>query len=388
MEFCAIISEFNPFHNGHEYLIKEAKKQTGLPVMCIMSGNFVQRGEPAVVDKYARALCAIDAGADMVVELPTIYSLSSAENFAHGAIKALKDLGCSVIAVGATYDKLSDYQALAKIKNSNLSAAMQDELEKGQNYSSALINVLASKFPTCRNIFADGSNILALEYIHQIMLQKAPIKVLLIKRTDGGYNSPNSTKQYANATIIRALAKQGKKEECKRFMPHYSFERFNISGTSNLDKILLYELRKQTPETLKKFVDYSEGLPYLVSSAVQNNNSLQQAITAASSKRYRLSRIKKLFLYPALNITRDNFNKIVAGRSVCKLLAIKKSAKAFLNEFNQKQTKIIVSKRDYEWLSSAQAISAKIDLDASNLYATITDGQFNGDLKTGTLFCD
>ena len=386
MEFCAIISEFNPFHNGHDYLIKEAKKQTGLPIMCIMSGNFVQRGEPAIVDKYTRALCAIEAGADMVVELPTVYSLSSAENFAKGAIKALKDLGCKTIAVGATYDNLRDYENLARIKNSNIAAAMQDELEKGQNYNTALINVLASKYPTCRNIFTDGSNILALEYVHQIFLQKANINVLLVKRTDGGYNSETAKKQYANATIIRTLAKTGQKEKCKKYMPEFAYEHFNVLSANALDNILLYELRKKTPEELTTYLDYTEGLPYLVSAAVQNNNDLQTAISEACSKRYRLPRIKKLFLYPALGITKANFDKIVAGKSVCKLIAIRKTAKAFLNEFNKHGIKIIVSKHDTEELSPAQKLSAKIDLDASNLYAIATNGKFNGDLKTGTLF--
>jgi len=387
MDFCAIISEFNPFHNGHEYLIKEAKRQTGLPIMCLMSGDFVQRGEPAIVDKYTRALCAINAGADIVAQLPAVYSLSSAENFAKGAIKALKDLGCTTIAVGATHTNMQDYEQLAKIKNSNIASAMQEELEKGNNYSSALINVLASKFPASRNIFSDGSNILALEYIHQIYLQKANIKVLLIKRTDGGYNSNTMQEKYANATVIRTLAKTGKIEQCKKYMPAFAYEHFKVLSATALDNILIYELRKKTPEELAKYQDYSEGLPYLISSAVQNNNNLQTALNEACSKRYRLPRIKKLFLYPALNITRDNFDKIVAGKSVCKLLAIRKTAKQFLNEFNKRSIKLIVSKRDIDDLSPAQKLSAKIDLDASNLYAIATNGKFNGDITTGTLFC-
>lgn len=388
MEFCAIVSEFNPFHNGHEYLINQAKKSLRMPIMCLMSGNFVQRGEPAIVDKYNRSLCAINAGADMVVELPTVYAISSAENFAKGAIKTIKDLGCTYLAIGVTFDNLSAYETLASIKNSNLTFSMQEELDKGQNYSTSLINVLTSRYPECKSIFEDASNILALEYIHQIKLQKANIKVVLFKRTDGGYNSAKPTKQYANATIIRELASKNKMDECQSFMPKFAFDNFKPKDTSALGNILLYAIRTKSPEELATLYDYNEGLPYLISSSAKNNVTIEQAILDACSKRYRLARIKKLCLYAALNISKDKFNKILRAKTCAKLLAIKKDQKAFISQFNKRDTKIIVSKNDYSTLSAGQNISAALDLDASNLYALVTKSKFNGDITTGTIFCN
>ena len=189
MKFCGIICEFNPFHNGHEYLINEAKKQLGLPVVCLMSGNFVQRGEQACQNKFDRAMCAIDAGASAVLELPVAFALSSAQNFAYGAIKILKSLGCSAIVVGTTHTNIDDYNQVATLDNDYISNALKTELEKGKNYGQTLTNIIKLKCPNSAPIFEDASNILALEYIRQIKQQKANIDVVLVKRTDGGYNT-------------------------------------------------------------------------------------------------------------------------------------------------------------------------------------------------------
>lgn len=384
MNFCAIIAEFNPFHNGHEYLIKRAK-QLDMPLLCLQSGNFVQRGEMAIVDKYTRAKCAISAGADIVLELPVVYSLSSAEIFAKGAIKILKALGCSHLVVGVTHTNLDDYLDIAKIKNTNLKSAIASELEKGENYSKTLINILKTKCPNSEKIFVDASNILALEYIDQIIKQKANISVVLVPRTDGGYNSESTNMQFANASTIRSLISQNK--SCDKFVPIYAQNQFkNALDPHSLDNILLYNLRKTPPEMLSNYYDYREGLPYLISSSAQNCASLSDAISAASCKRYRTARIKKLCIYPTLNITKDNFNKILNGRPVCKLLAIKNDKKQFISHFNKPYARIIVSKNDYKSLSKAQFLSAQIDLSASNLYAIASHNPHNNDIKTGTLF--
>ena len=119
MNFCGIISEFNPFHNGHEYIIREAKKQTGLNVVCLMSGNFVQRGKPAIQNKYIRAKNAVNAGATAVLELPTIFACSNAENFAYGAIKILSAIGATHIAFGVENTSLEILKQVAELKFKN-----------------------------------------------------------------------------------------------------------------------------------------------------------------------------------------------------------------------------------------------------------------------------
>lgn len=389
MNFCAIIAEFNPFHNGHEYLIKQAKKATGLPLMCLMSGDFVQRGEPALIDKYTRAKCAINAGADMVVQLPTIYSLASAQIFAKGAIRTLKELGCSHLVIGVTHCNLEDYYALAKIKNTNLKSAIASQLDNGTNYSKALISVLKTKYPNSDKIFTDASNILALEYIEQIINQKANIQIVLVNRTDGGYNATNAIKQFANASTIRSLIANKQLQQCAQYMPSNSLIQLdNISNINHIHNIFLYNLRNKTPEDLNCYYDYTEGLPYLISSSARESVTLEETIQKATNKRYRLARIKKLCLYPSLNITECNLNTIKKGKLVTKLLAIKRSQKHFISQFNQYYVRVIVSKTDYAKLSKAQTLCAQIDLDASNLYTLSNSKPYNNDIKTGTLFLD
>ncbi|MBQ8468875.1 MAG: nucleotidyltransferase family protein [Clostridia bacterium] len=387
MEFCAIISEFNPFHSGHEYLICQAKKQTNLPVLCLMSGNFVQRGEPAITNKYARALAAINAGADMVCELPVCYALSSAEIFAYGAIKILKSLGCTKLVVGAAHTQLEDYQSAASINQKSLVSAMKNELDKGENYSKTLINITTQKLPNAADIFKDASNILALEYVRQIKRQKANIDVVLVKRTDGGYNSKKTTNNFASATIIRELLKNQKFSDANKFIPSFAhFKPADITSSNIINSVAMFTLQNMSAEKLNQFYDYSEGLPNLISNLSKTCTNFEELINQASSKRYRTARIKKLCYYPTINLTKENFKTIKSGRSVVKMLAIKKDKKKFLSEFNKNFTQVIVSRSDYDNLSRAQTLSAKLDLNASNLY-NISQKEFNSDIKTGTIFC-
>ena len=119
MQLCGIICEFNPFHNGHKYLIEQAKKITGETIICLMSGNFVQRGDPAIQEKYIRAKNAVFCGADIVLELPTIYACSNAENFAFGSIKTLKALNVKHLAFGIENTNIETLQKIADIKLQN-----------------------------------------------------------------------------------------------------------------------------------------------------------------------------------------------------------------------------------------------------------------------------
>ena len=147
MNFCAIICEFNPFHNGHEYIIKQAKKTTGNEIVCLMSGDFVQRGTPAITDKYTRAKHAILAGANAVLELPCIYACSNAENFATGAIRTLKALGIKQLAFGIEKTNLETLKQIAKLKHENserFKTAFKNEIENGINYNTALKRSIAT----------------------------------------------------------------------------------------------------------------------------------------------------------------------------------------------------------------------------------------------------
>ena len=388
MNYCAIIAEFNPFHNGHEYLIKKAK-ELDMPVMCLMSGNFVQRGEPAILDKYSRAVCAINAGADMVCELPCFYAISSAHNFAYGAIKTLKNLNCKTLVIGAKYTNLDDYFALANIKSASIKKALHSELERGINYSSALINVLKTKYTGSPEIFDDASNILALEYITQIIEQKANINVVLVERLDGGYSSSHSVNNFANATLIRKNIENNNMNKIKTFVPQYSYDLLkNQINKKSINDILFYNLRNMSSKQLKNLYDYSEGLPYLIETQSKIATNYNEFITLCTSKRYKTTRIKKLALYASLNITKSLAKKIIKNNNPVKLLAIKKSIKNMLPEFNKNVINMIVSINDLKSLSQDELYSVNLDLLASNLYSIAANKNYNNDITTGTIFVE
>ena len=384
MKFCAIICEFNPFHNGHEYVIQQAKKQLGLPVVCLMSGNFVQRGEPAIFDKFERACDAINAGASAVIELPVAYALSSAENFAYGAIKILKNLKCATLVVGATQTNIDDYNKILDIDSTYIETALKTELDKGKNYGQMLTNVIINKCPSASKIFEDASNILALEYMRQIKKQNAKIDVLLVNRTDGGYNASKNSGNFANATTIRQMIAQNK--SYSNFVPAYC-KHTQTPNTTVVDALLLEKLRNIKPKQLEKYYDYAEGLPGLISNAAKTSKTIEELAEISCTKRYRKARIKKLCIYPAINLTKANFEKIKKAKPVAKVLAIKNDSKTLISQFNKNSTKVVASHSHTKNLSKAQQLSLEIDQNASNLYALATSKPHCYDLTTGTIFC-
>ena len=170
MNFCGVICEFNPFHNGHNYLISEAKKLTNAEIVCLMSGNFVQRGIPAICSKYERAKIAIECGANAVLELPTVFACSNAENFATGAIKIFKALGIKQIAFGIENTDIEILKKIAKLKHENsvrFQTAFKNEIQNGINYNTALKRSIANTLQDdgIIDILNKPNNVLAVEYL-------------------------------------------------------------------------------------------------------------------------------------------------------------------------------------------------------------------------------
>ena len=391
MNFCAIICEFNPFHNGHEYIIKQAKKLTGNEILCLMSGDFVQRGTPAITDKYTRAKHAILAGANAVLELPCIYACSNAENFATGAIKTLKALGIKQLAFGIEKTNLDLLQKIAKLKHENserFKTAFKNEIENGINYNTALKRSIASTLGDdgILDILNKPNNVLAIEYLTAILSLEADITPIAIERTDNGFISQDSKNEFLSASSIRELLTTNKPYQ--KFIPSYA----NITTylTQNQQKayktLLIYKLRSTPATELEKCYDYNEGIEYRVKKMAEQHSSLDDIINNISSPRYRVSRVNKLILYPLLGITKKVQDIAKTSKPVCKVLAINKDNKSLISSFNKRKISLIVSNKDYETLSAKQKQIIDIDLNASNIYSCISQTSGNTDKKIGTLF--
>lgn len=391
MQICGIICEFNPFHNGHKYLIDEAKRLTGSQILCLMSGDFVQRGTPAIQEKYARAKTAIACGADIVLELTTIFACSNAENFAFGAVKILKSLGVSELAFGVEESNLETLEKIAQIKleNSlNFQNTFKNEIENGLNYNTALKRAIAKEFGNeeVLEILAKPNNILAIEYLTAIKKLDAKIKPIAIQRADNGYNSNISKSTFLSASGIREKLKNN--EDISNFVPYKlnKDEIFDAKANDRFEALILSNLRQLKPEVLETFYDFSEGIEYRIKEFANTYSSLDEIVDKVSTPRYRKPRVQKLLLYPSLCVTKKIASLAKTTKPVAKLLAISKSSKQILAEINKSKINLIVTNKDYEILNKAQKQIIEIDLAASNLYNLATKKQNNNDKKTGALF--
>ena len=231
MSNIAIIAEYNPFHNGHKFLIDTARERTGLDtVIALMSGNFVQRGVPAMADKYTRAEAALAGGASMVFELPVLFATGSARDFAFGAINILDKMNSvEYLVFGAEdermdiFDRVSDILAFEPEEYTTL---LNDFLSKGLSYPAAsekaLVKILGDdKSP----VLSKPNNILAMSYLTAIKRFKSQIKPIIIKRNDPGYHSTELNQAFSSATAIRKAMEEN--QDIKDFVPHKCMEIYN-----------------------------------------------------------------------------------------------------------------------------------------------------------------
>lgn len=394
MKICGIICEFNPLHNGHEYLIKQAKSQ-GYTVICLMSGNFTQRGLPARVEKYDRAKAAIMAGASMVLELPFVYAVNGADEFSYGAIKILKALGVDTLFFGSECGDLKTLNKLAylKVKESQkFKDALKQNLKKGYSYShaysSAMSNITSSK--TLISAASSPNDLLASSYIYQIKNQKANITPIVIKRQDNGFFSFEPKNKFMSASSILSFEEQGL--DFSQYLPEYSKKL--IQSSPKFDKsifhgLLTYKINNTNLTDLQKLFGVNEGLEYSLINCFSGENVLKDPIDKLKSKRYRESRLQKLFLYTLVELKSKDYELIKKSSAAVKVLAVKRSEKQqLLSKFKNRKIKLLTTNRTYLELTRAQSASVYFDLKASDIYSICTKTPLNKDRSKGTLFLD
>lgn len=298
MQATGIIAEYNPFHNGHLYHIQETKRLTQQPVIVVMSGSFMQRGEPAILSKWQRASCAVQGGADLVLELPCVFTLRSAEFFAKGAVQLLAATGCvNTIACGTEHPQ-SDFEAAASLAcSAEAQARLRELLQNGLSYAQAWEKILGAN-----TAFRTPNDILALEYTKALLQTAADIQPLYLQRTDEGYNSTTIGNSIASASAIRLAIADGN-ESWQQAVPDYTNAALAAGGydAQLLWQLLRYRLRLLTPHQLAERCEASEGLENLLSRAA-DCDCLQAALAACSSKRYTASRIRRLLLQILLDL--------------------------------------------------------------------------------------
>ncbi len=317
-----IIAEYNPFHNGHLYHLQNSIKLTNADyTIAIITGNFTQRGSTSLIDKWSKAEIAIKNGIDLVIELPLLYSISSAENFAEGAIKILNSLNVvDYLSFGAETDDISTLNIIADTlyrEPKEYKNILSHELSKGLSYPKARENALLMYLQDIRrftNVLSNPNNILGIEYLKALKKFKSPIMPVAIKRFDVGYNDTTYTENIASATAIRNIVKNNSLDILKKVVPENSFstilENIKIGHVlpdlSTFEKQIIYNLRSMSIEEIANLPDVSEGLEYAIKNAANSCNSIVEFLSIIKSKRYTSTRLQRILLYSLLNITKKD----------------------------------------------------------------------------------
>ena len=322
MKITAVIAEYNPFHNGHLKQLRTAKRETQCDALVvIMSGSFTQHGDIAVCDKYTRANWAIKAGADMVLELPTVYTLSHAQGFAEGAIKTLSMLGEFTLSFGTESDELNDLNMAAEFMRSeskDMSGLLKEYLGQGYSVAKSRTMALANIRPDIANMLNSPNNILAVEYIKASAAYGEKIQFHSVER------KPDDGKKYLSSTKIRELMRTG--GDISAFIPPY-VELANAAGVDKYGTIATYAMRAMTPKQLAEIHNVGEGLENRITQADFND---MQGFLGLTSRRYTRSTIKRIAACATLGLNKELVTLAKSEKPYCTLLAIKPSKKKTL----------------------------------------------------------
>lgn len=330
MQIAGIICEYNPLHLGHKKQIDFLKSQ-GYAVVCLMSGNYVQRGEPAIFDKITRARAAVDTGADLVLELPVPYALSSAEGFAAGGVEILSRL-CDTICFGAENADANYLIGLAKgLLSPEFSQKLRPQLDAGLSFPAARTKALA-EMGLPAHLLDTPNNILAVEYCKAILSQNSRLKVLPIYR-GGCYHDEEADAENPSATALRNLLKTRK--QWQSFVPNPAvscFKNASIHSLQNAEKAILYRLRTMTDAEFEALPYGSEGLWRKLMHASRECNTLDEIITSTKSKRYTRTRIDRMILCAFLELTEGDLKSPVP---YCRVLAFNDTGRAILSKVRE-----------------------------------------------------
>ncbi|WP_352419972.1 nucleotidyltransferase [Proteiniborus sp.] len=393
MKIVGLITEYNPFHNGHLYHLNESKRITNSEYsVAIMSGNFLQRGEPALVDKWTRAKMAVDNGVDLVIELPIIYACQSAELFAFGAIKILDSMGCiDSVCFGSELGDIQLLNYITKIlyyEPDSYVKSLKSALEQGFSYPKAieyaLINYLkeSSTIDTSiiSNIISNPNNILSIEYLKALNRIGSEIKPYTIKRKQSRYHDKSLTGSISSATAIREqIINNSWMENIKHTVPPITYkhlknfysENNDFNSLNNFSVILLYLLRNTTSEKLKNIIDVTEGLENRIISCSNNHSNIYEILNCMNTKRYTTTRLKRILIHLLINLNKDIFNNLnLHGPQYIRILGMSAKGIKIIKQAKRTSSLPIITKfADYIMLNN-EILNQMIELDkkATDIY--------------------
>ena len=382
MKIAVTICEYNPFHNGHLYSLNQIKKISGADaVICIMSGNFTERGDIAVMHKYTRARHALLAGADMVIELPTVFATAPAEIFAKGAVKIAEYLqGERTLYFGIESGNKDGLVATAQYllnETAEFKAALKEELANGVSFAKARYNALEKINPDGIDLgyTVSPNNILALEYTKAVIERGNKTDICPIIRTGAGYKAEKPNGIYYSASGIRQTISEGKYKKTAKFMPDYVF--CDLPKTlPGVDKEILYALLATPKKELAGIIDCSEGLENRIKALLKDCFTRNELIEKLATKRYTAPRLSRITLSAMLGISAKFTEKCLKSELYLKVLALRKDRADLLKELAGKAP-FIMRKSDVDNLSGTASECFEKDVFANDIYNTATEKKTN-----------
>lgn len=310
MKISAVISEFNPFHKGHKFIIDKMRENGATHIVAVMSGNFVQRGESAVYSKWDRAKACLKNGVDLVLENPLVYATASAQRFAYGGVNVIKGLGCvDELAFGSESGNIEELIKISEIiEKDEFFATTQKFLTEGLAYPKAREMAIREDYgEDFGNVLVSPNNILACEYISECKKAGLDIDFFTVKRKNVEHDSENENNGFYSASLLRELIKNNEKSTDDIFESYRNS--CKVFDFTKLETAILVKLRSITENDFAKIPDVSEGMENRLCSAAQKACSLNEFFELVKTKRYTLSRIRRICICALLGIEKADVKR-------------------------------------------------------------------------------
>ena len=378
MNITAIISEYNPLHKGHLYHIETARKETNADfIIAIMSGNFVQRGTPAIIDKYTRAEAALKSGVDLVLELPTMYATASAEYFALGGVSLANTLGCVThLSFGSEYgqaDKFMDAARLLLEEPEEMKLPLQEALKEGLSYPAARAYAVKVSHPELADILEEPNNILGVEYCKALLKTKSNIIPHTLKRHGQDYHSETTDNGFASATGIRKLFGTESEEQhqilASQLAPSaYDLLKEHLYQTplseDDLSMLLRYRLITENRSHLTEYFGVTRELSNRIYKHLNEFESFSSFADLLKTKNITRTAINRALLHILLDIKTEDVQAVSKRGCVdyIRVLGFRKEAAGLLREFSDIPEIPLITNL------SAAPVLCEIDIRADQIY--------------------
>ncbi len=398
MKVVGIIAEYNPFHNGHKYHMEQAKALTGADyVVVVMSGNFTQRGNPALIHKYARTEMALLNGADLVLELPLYYACSSAEYFAQGAITLLDKLG--VVDTLCFGSECGDIRILSQIADAlchppaDFDRILSFYLASGKTFPQARALALEETIPEFTahtSILSSPNNILGIEYMKALILRNSKIIPYTNLRVGSAYHEKKLQEHNSSAIAIRhSLAANHTLSLIQDQVPSsvYSIMQKKINTvfpifTDDMSLLLHYKLILDLPTGYTDYMDVSEDLSARIQNRLHEYQDFSSFCERLKTKELTYARISRCLLHILLNMRKDNLSDYLRNDAIfyARMLGFRKEASFLLNRIKQHSMIPLISKLadSHKLIDCATGLAMlREEINASHIYNTLINAKYH-----------